>query len=653
MDFNDNYPNRDALENSKKLILLSGAGISTQEPSNIPLSKDISEKLVDLFLKIAFHDENTEKKYKAKIDLASLRIEIIFDILKNIFGEEILNCFSLINGQYPNKNHLYIAQLCLLRQIKNIFTLNFDELHEASFDYFYEYSSYKQRNRTISLKTNNDFREFIESSNNFNIFHLHGSFTNINEINVSILDIGLSLSKSKQDLIQNKLKNADIFCFGYSDHDPDIFPIIINSAQKIYWYIFNKDEIPNIVLDYQNKNPEKLKFIFRNEDENSADFEETFSDSLNNIFSRSKLKNRTIPRKIINEINQQDNHISIDERVDSYCKYIKKYIRENTNKPDSVAKFILGCIFRNQNHYDEALELFEHSKNRQVLDFFVYSEIANILEILERPEDSEKYWADCFKMCFKQKSCEKYKDYIRVRLYANNLKKWKRVGFKTKSSDLIINALCNLLEISKTNDENASSLISYTIADLLHHIIEYLPYISKINLSNRNNIVDILSNSKKDHQEGILKNNIDNLLDIAPEFYDTPDILRIIAAYYYIRVINEESRNFQYKQLSRLRLYEIYTALKEQGNGNHLSSSFLNEYCKNIDQSIEGIKNYYEWANIKEGVGNSYLTKGIIYFYQKNSIRAYKNFIEANKYYEKNSTGQIKCASYINRLNNL
>lgn len=644
----ENNKNRYLLrESSKKnLILLSGAGISKQNPSNIPLSDEIVENLINLFCKIAFNNENAA--IRNKIDIKTLRIEIIFDVLKNIFDKDILDCFSEINCQRPNLNHLYIAQFCQSYKIRDIFTLNFDLLHETSFKSFSEYNDkikYKSYSSDIEF---NDY-DYSDSNNYFNIYHLHGSFENLKEIYVSTLDIGLSLSQSKKDLLQKKLEGADIFCFGYSDHDPDIFPIIANSKNRIFWYLFNKNDIPDIVSDYQKSNQDKLKFIYRFEDQNqnNDEHEESFYNSLIDIFPI--LENEELPKKILNS--NQNQIKTINERLESYCQYIKEYIQNESNNSIDTAKYVIGCILRNQTNYRDALDIFNSiTKEDPKLTFYVSQEIANIYETLGEPKNSESYWNICYKIALKEKEFEKHRDYIFVRLQANLIKSWKRGG---SNSEILSPALYNLFNIIKSNDENASTFTLFTIADLLHHTVEYLPSTLKITNLDPHNI----NESNLSMLNTILNNKLtsdpDTFFNIFFNISGTRTLFLITAAYYYHEVIDKESRNYQYKVLSQLRLYEIYFALKDQIQGDYLSNNFFGEEYKNIEKSIDNILNYYKWADIHDGIGNAYLTKGIIDFYKKEYTSAEKNFRFAISNYRENKSGETKCDTYLNKIHNL
>lgn len=316
----DIIQNRNKLRESEKLVFFSGAGISVESPSSNPLSKDIINSLIDLFCDIAFNSTKEKKIYKGKIQNDDIRMEYIFDILEDIFDKKVLTFFEYSKDGYPNLDHLVFAKLCKQRgnqkKTTDIFTLNFDLLHE---------NSLKQlKLRPNSLNNSADFKNFLISKKHhkYNIYHLHGSINNPNEISVNLFDIALSLQKEREKIFIEKIKDRDVFCFGYSDDDPDTFSILKKYSRHIFWYVYDEDDIPQSVKDYRSNSHNKVIFIYRHFGENFPDPKESFFyQSIVNIFNL-KIDEKKFSEKYNINIGNTENEIKL--KLNDYCNNLKK-----------------------------------------------------------------------------------------------------------------------------------------------------------------------------------------------------------------------------------------------------------------------------------------------------------------------------------------
>lgn len=618
---------RDKLHNSLNLCLFSGAGISYSFPGNNPLSDHIVNSMIQLLCSIAFSEDKnirtrTENLY-CEISNTQIRLEVLFDILKRILGEKVLNCFSDMNCQYPNLDHLYIAKLCEIRKIKNIFTLNFDLLHERSFDLLgIDYQSFD----SISAQNKTTLGE-----NEHNIYHLHGTNQNLQNLSIGVMDVGSAMDKNKINPLIKSISTEDIFCFGYSDNDPDTFPIIANSLNRIFWYLFEPSQkIPNNVFELNNQKP-NFYFIERISPEKS------FHESLINIFP--ELKNYS--DEIIYRYNQYCNieHKTSMERLNLYCKKVKNLLSNEDESDTNIAKFVLGCILFNKHKFSSALDLFTEIKPNNSLSnlsYYTKQAIAGIYEFSGNPKDSYKYWSLAYRI-FKKSNISDFNERSKVRLAKVRLMIWKRNNGQIQH---LIMGFLSLIQMARSQKPDIYTISYLSIAEFFHFLSEYFPFILLDKLFPKN--IQLKMNKVKCKTKGILFSYLESS---KLRFF----LLSLAGKYYGLLVRDNRTNNYQYQFLAQLRLYEIHAALSTYSN------SILKKYTDKIYYTkfeIDSINKYYQWANINDGICNYYYTLAILEYYKNHYENALRLFFEVKDKYKLAGmdSGVIKCNLFVERL---
>lgn len=242
----------------EKLVPFLGAGISFASPSYVPLAGKIIYRIIDL-LKLTFDSFANGINLSNDVDIQKLkslmdetRMERLFDILSQSYGQEALNGLLALDGNKPNFNHKSIAILSENNLLKSCITLNFDILIEKASK---DYKTY------CPLVSQNPI--FQEGNGKLRIIKPHGSFEKEGIKNDRLKYTYATISQAGDmphpeniDSLEQELKNEDILLVaGYSDNDWDIFPIIRdiineNNNLRIIWIQFETSE--NVLLKKTN-----------------------------------------------------------------------------------------------------------------------------------------------------------------------------------------------------------------------------------------------------------------------------------------------------------------------------------------------------------------------------------------------------------------
>lgn len=203
----------------------------------------------------------------------------------------------------------------------------------------------------------------------------------------------------------------------------------------------------------------------------------------------------------------------------------------------------------------------------------------------------------------------------------------------------LINGLITLLtRINEQDIENSfeiNLMASYGFGDLLHHMVEYLPFMRFNDLDNDQEIVEQNLNNLKILNTTVMREN-----------------LIFLSIFFYRKVVsNENSRNRQYINLSRLRLIELSHALISKFNDVPIQKIIdFNNELENEEEIISDIEQYYKWAKVPNGIGNAYLTRGVSYFYKHDYQNARANLDKAKEFYMGDEVGEYKCNIYLQRM---
>ena len=115
-----------------KVVVVAGAGISKEAPSNLPSWWDYNTVLLqeigELGAKCLGQNDNL---LCVKELMENLPVVSISEFIVNrIVGNSYYPLISLLDGAEPNINHLVLAQLAQSNSIRAIVTTNFDTLLE-------------------------------------------------------------------------------------------------------------------------------------------------------------------------------------------------------------------------------------------------------------------------------------------------------------------------------------------------------------------------------------------------------------------------------------------------------------------------------------------------------------------------------------------
>ena len=629
-DFKCNISTRGILKNSKDLCLFTGAGISYSYPGNNPLSYEIVDSIIKLLFSIINSKENSFSNRSSllyyKINKSPVRLEVLFDILKRILGEKVLNCFADLNYEYPNLDHLYLAKLCEIRNIKNIFTLNFDLLHEKSFSLLgIDYQSFD------SL----DFPQIKNLNKKHNIYHLHGVFTNLQNLAIGVMDVGSAMNKTTINPFKKSIAINDILCCGYSDNDPDTFPIIANSPRKIFWYLYNSSEkIPYSVSEL-NKQNLNFNFIER------IPSEKYLYNSLLNIFPELV----SSKKEIYNIFNKYSDirHKSINDRVKTFCRKITDILSNDDESNINIAKYVLGCLLYKNQEFVDALELFnEINPNNPLsyLSFYTKQSIAGIYEFIDNPKNSFSCWQSTYKI-FKNTDIADFRERSKVRLAKAELMIWKR---NPSQFHYLLKGFTTLLQITTSKKPDIYTISYLAIAELFHFLSEYF-FFQIIE-----EIIPIKNPYENSRGNRLLYTSRNCFYKIIEASWLRFFLLYISGFFYKLLVADDLTGNYQYQFLAQLRLYEIYSALSDY---HEFPSNKLIHKLNYTKYEMDTINKYYQWANIKNGICNSDFTLAVMDFYKNHNSSSLNKLINSKEKYkqEKMKSGIKKCKIYIDRLN--
>ncbi|MCG8344077.1 MAG: SIR2 family protein [Chlorobiales bacterium] len=246
------------ISSEKSYTFLTGAGISYNSPSNLPLARDIVFKTINA-LSI---DENIKDQIKDSFDSGTLRFEQFMELITDIFDSnlDILNQLSMCSS--PNLIHHLLAEF--IRGNHCVFTTNFDCLIEKACI-----------NMGISIQTVFSNEQHIDEETK-SVWKLHGSLQDENghDTKNSIVATMKRLGQSGEafsnnpflkDVFISSICKNDLIVIGYSGSDDyDIVPMIsqANTPNRIYWVWHDQNMRQIQVFPYRKFKSRKAKEIF-------------------------------------------------------------------------------------------------------------------------------------------------------------------------------------------------------------------------------------------------------------------------------------------------------------------------------------------------------------------------------------------------------
>lgn len=257
----------------KDILFWSGAGISANPPSNLPLGRELTQKVIDYFClnntwedlcKFIIEAELTDSFGYPKY---FPRLEAVLDSIVNIYGINALHYLSILNSP-PNILHKFFASHIHLGG--NHITMNIDNC------IFSAYNTLFDDEGIVLIDENSSLTSFNFPISNY-LIHLHGRYTQ--DENNKLEGLGLTIKTItygfEEDIKDHLLKiiraHRFLFFIGYSGSDyfdvnPFFHELILNGIDlkgfNVIWLKHNICEeqgklsryskysnVKNIILD--------------------------------------------------------------------------------------------------------------------------------------------------------------------------------------------------------------------------------------------------------------------------------------------------------------------------------------------------------------------------------------------------------------------
>ena len=214
-----------------KVVVVAGAGISKDSPSDLPSWWEYNSILLQEIGKLGAEciDQPDNILCVDKL-MESLPVVSISEFIVNrIVGEAYYPLISLLDGAEPNVNHLLLAQLAQNKSICAIVTTNFDTLLEKAFD-----------QTGVNYKRFDSPADFDRADSNtlFPIYKIHGSADNTDFAIDTVHQKLTGLSLEKKEVLKDLFTHNHILFLGFSGEDflfgSDYIPIQ-NNEKGITW----------------------------------------------------------------------------------------------------------------------------------------------------------------------------------------------------------------------------------------------------------------------------------------------------------------------------------------------------------------------------------------------------------------------------------
>ncbi len=220
-------------EKPSEIVFFTGAGISHNPPSSLPLANEVKLELIETICK---RSEKTSinqfyqlHQCQIKEYLGNIFVESIFEIImfrQGLNEQRVTQIVSdVFSAKSPNNNHIFLARLVKIGC--NVISTNFDLLIEEAIKKEFSH------NVDVNQLTGR-------------IMHIHGSITNAKSIITTLSLVGQGLPEKIGNELKNALKNKILIFAGWSDKDIDITPMLfLSNIERVYWIDHNgsKDKV--------------------------------------------------------------------------------------------------------------------------------------------------------------------------------------------------------------------------------------------------------------------------------------------------------------------------------------------------------------------------------------------------------------------------
>lgn len=243
----------DKLKSADEISFWTGAGISFN--SGIPFVKYIIQSVI----RNLSGNNQLAMEYFEKYQKRSLPFEVFMQTVIQLSNDDqILEIFE--RGE-PNKTHDFIAKLCAIGKVKEIFTTNFDTLMEKSLteNNFVFGDSFSTYDDELTFKKG--IRQIEQDNKTVKLFKVHGSIDNKKSIRTSIDTIAKqSWMKERSKVIKHAFGNNServLIVLGYSfsdvfDINPTIETLRNESNQTIYIIVHDDNMLQPQIFNFED-----------------------------------------------------------------------------------------------------------------------------------------------------------------------------------------------------------------------------------------------------------------------------------------------------------------------------------------------------------------------------------------------------------------
>lgn len=256
--------------NPQKIVFWIGAGVDSNSPTNLPLAKELLEKILELTCGKKYA-KDIKKQYSSVYNGIS-RMETVISEIK-LFESElaidstIVNGFSSFLDAPPNSCHQVLAQF--LNKGSNIISLNYGNTIAKAFNMQYGNKFPTKPVFDEELRLYVYKNEYITKGK---IYHVHGVADDLDTIGISLNEVKKTFSPKFKEQLTEWINNGYYFIFlGYSCSDTlDVNPFFLNLKPKgdATGIIINYSEQESFTIENQNSHianilaPFSQKIIF-------------------------------------------------------------------------------------------------------------------------------------------------------------------------------------------------------------------------------------------------------------------------------------------------------------------------------------------------------------------------------------------------------
>lgn len=600
-----------------QIVFFTGAGISFALPAGLPLGKQIIDSITSLVINNAdirrlFPKELIDSWEKT---ISQVPMELIWETLVRSTDEGVLSALKILESGFPNKDHISIALACERFDVRVVFTLNFDLLHEKAFETYTNLLP-------ISIVTKEDFLDFLNQekythlSNKVYIIHLHNALISADykDLVTTVSKVGTGLPRYKQLVFKKVLENNDVICAGYSNGDVDTFPVIASTLHNLFWYKYGiEEELPSSVKKAKDSFGRRFVMVERLPYESGfgellCSLDATISSRIEKISEGFSSQKTFTPKERINEME----HILIEN------------LGTAEDKRTQRSRLFLAILLDELGRRDEALRILQIgvTDNKTI---YVENMVAG--HVAERLGDVTKA-IQHFLLAQDNARSEREKYEALLERSSAHLGVWKRSPHKI--SNLLI-WLVNIKKLSNTGFDKIEQRRLWEIGDFAQFVADYLIIPSAIAVW-----------KMKEHLKYAFYFNIldrVSLLILKP----TRNFFLKLSAKYYFSAITlamklDEDTLPNYTGLSYIRAAEVIAALGKRNQAKYL-----------LGMSKKG-EAYYEWTQSQHGFANSTCASAIVSFYAKDFDTSQVLFETAIRQYGSHSAGILKCKIFLFRL---